>query len=377
MRLSLKEFATKPKLETARAELTELARELGAGAKLPRFVELRKQIGISAETLDDALTDLEARNILYRRHGVGIFVSTEIGRKTIALMCSPMFFTAAEVSPFWHILVEQVRASVAKEDHKLLFQFTTGTSEGGARNDAGLQTEVMEAVSGGRIHGVLGIGLLEVTQQWLESHGVPVIGFAGSGAYQVNFDALTLIDAGVEQVAQQDMSRIGLWLSFGFQFGMRDTGAAEDNFVPCFRKVLGEHGLHFYPELVREARHLPPMADGQRAETYWEQGYQMANIVFSGPAEGRPDAILCNSELMVQGALIGMERRGIRVGEDVKMVGHANIGSRVLSPWADDIIRVASDPAELARAMLLRLEMRMRGESPEPKHLKLTPRVIM
>ena len=368
---------TKPKLDTARAGLMDLARGLGAGAKLPKFLDLRKQIGISAETLDDALADLEARNVIYRRHGVGIFVADGLARKTIALMCDPKYFTAAEVSPFWHILIEQVRASVAKEDHRLLFQFTTEPVAGGEEDGIALQTEAIEAVKIGRIHGVLGVGLSEPVERWLEGRGVPVVGFAVPGEYRVGFDAPVLVSAGVRQLVREGARRIGLWLSFAFHLGARDTGEPESYMVPRFREVLDVYGLTYYPELVREARYLPPMVDGQRAETFWEQGYQTASLICAEPIGVRPDAIICNSELMVQGALIGMERCGIRIGKDVKVVGHANVGSRVLLPWAGDIIRVANDPAELARAMLLRLEMRMRGESPEPKHLQLMPKVIL
>ncbi|MBC7808218.1 MAG: GntR family transcriptional regulator, partial [Akkermansiaceae bacterium] len=168
--------------QSACASLRRLASELGANARLPSFLELRANLGVSVVTLNKALERLEGQQVLYRRHGVGIFVSPEVSRKTIALMCNPIFFTAAEVSPFWHILVEQVRASVSEEGHRLLFQFTTDPSNGD-HDGIALQMEVMEAVKAGRIHGVLGIGIPEKIGRWLESNDVPTVAFAGYGNY--------------------------------------------------------------------------------------------------------------------------------------------------------------------------------------------------
>ncbi|MBC7806163.1 MAG: LacI family DNA-binding transcriptional regulator, partial [Akkermansiaceae bacterium] len=241
--------------------------------------------------------------------------------------------------------------------------------------------EVMEAVKAGRIHGVLGIGIPEKIGRWLESNDVPTVAFAGYGNYTdhgnhaVTFDNTPLVTTGVPLLAGQGCRRIGIWTAFGYHLGAQDTGE-KDRLVARFETTLAESGLPFDPGLVREARHLSPMPDGKRVETFWEQGYRTANAVFAGPPASQPDGIICNSELMVQGALIAMEKRGIRIREDVKVVGHANIGSRILSPWENDIVRIANDPAEMACVMLAQLEARMRGEFPEPRQRMLSPRVF-
>ncbi|MBC8134784.1 MAG: substrate-binding domain-containing protein [Fibrella sp.] len=371
---------TPTRTQSACNSLRRIADELGANARMPSFLELRENLKVSVVTLNKALERLEGQQVLYRRHGVGIFVSQEVSRKTVALMCNPIFFTAAEVSPFWHILVEQVRASVSREGHRLLFQFTTDPSNGD-HNGIALQMEVMEAVKAGRIHGVLGIGISEGISIWLKAHGVPVIAFAGYSNYQdhehyaVSFDNSQLVTVGVPLLVEKGCQRIGIWTAFGYHLGAEDTGE-KDALVARFEAVLAESRLPFHPELVWEARHLPILPDGRRVETFWEQGYRTANAVLDGPQEQHPDAIICNSELMVQGALIAMEKRGMRLREDMEVVGHANIGSRILSPWEDDIVRVANDPAEMARVMLLQLEARMRGESPEPRHRMLIPKIF-
>ena len=360
--------------QAATDALLQIARECGAANRLPSFVELREQIGVSVVTLNKALADLEARHILHRRHGVGIFVLPEITTRTIALMCNPLFFTAAEVSPFWHILVEQVRASVAQEGHQLVFQFLSELSHSDF-DTVRLQSEVRDAVKAGHIHGVLGIGLGDKTTKWLESKAVPVVCFAGEGRYRVGFDNSVQVTSGIPELLRQGCRRIGFWENFAYQFGDTDTGQ-DAVLVTRFKHEMHKNGADVLPNMIREARRLPRLPDGKRAETFWEQGYHTANTVFSFPASHHPDGIICTSELMVQGAIIALERRGIRVGKNVQIVAHANIGSRILFPWENDIVRVANDPAELARTMLSHLEARMHGGTPPSRETLLAPKIF-
>jgi hypothetical protein len=53
-------------------------------------LELCDTLGVSKATLDGALRELEGHNMVYRRHGVGIFVSP-LMRRTIVVICPPDF----------------------------------------------------------------------------------------------------------------------------------------------------------------------------------------------------------------------------------------------------------------------------------------------
>src|SRR5688500_12473756 len=97
------------KLQETCGQLEDLAHSLGPDAKLPTVIQLRDRFGVSVATLNSALTELEAQRVIRRKHGVGIYVSPRIRQRTVCLICDPSFFRVAGASPFWNLLVDQVR----------------------------------------------------------------------------------------------------------------------------------------------------------------------------------------------------------------------------------------------------------------------------
>jgi DNA-binding GntR family transcriptional regulator len=93
------------KTQAITAQLTELARRLGADARMPTIQQLCELLGVSVVTLNRALSELEAQNIILRKHGVGIFVSPRIGQRTVGLVYDRDIFAAGS-SPFCGLLVE-------------------------------------------------------------------------------------------------------------------------------------------------------------------------------------------------------------------------------------------------------------------------------
>lgn len=70
-------------------QLSALAHQLGQEAKMPTVLQLRDQFGVSVTILDDALGQLEAQNIVVRRHCVGIFVSPKLHQRAICYSLNP------------------------------------------------------------------------------------------------------------------------------------------------------------------------------------------------------------------------------------------------------------------------------------------------
>ena len=99
--------------------LTQLAHRLGADAQLPRLSDLKAELGVSLTTLDIALTRLEERDIIYRRHGYGVFVSPSVA-PVVTLICNPALLRSGEQSAFWDILIEAARARATS--HNELFE---------------------------------------------------------------------------------------------------------------------------------------------------------------------------------------------------------------------------------------------------------------
>src|SRR4028119_1644011 len=89
---TIKEPSVRPvaKFDQAYAQLSQMAYNLGPDARMPTFASLCEQTRVSKATLDAALGQLEAQGIVMRRHGAGIFVSSQLRRST-ALGCGPRF----------------------------------------------------------------------------------------------------------------------------------------------------------------------------------------------------------------------------------------------------------------------------------------------
>jgi DNA-binding GntR family transcriptional regulator len=79
--------------------------------------ELRDSLGVSVVTLNRALSELEAQGVISRRHGVGIFVSSQLGQKTIGLVFDRNIF-GANASPFWDMLISKARDRASSHNEK-------------------------------------------------------------------------------------------------------------------------------------------------------------------------------------------------------------------------------------------------------------------
>lgn len=118
----------RPRLKEACRQLQGMAEELGAEAKLPTLVELRGQLGISMQTLSDAVRELEKRNVLNSVHGVGIYVT---GQKMRVATGNVGFVVPYNVRPeqniaYWSsILVGMRQAARERSYHLLLIENDT------------------------------------------------------------------------------------------------------------------------------------------------------------------------------------------------------------------------------------------------------------
>jgi len=74
-------IAGRPRLKEACQYLQKMAIQLGQGAKLPTMIELRSQLGMSLSTINDAIRELERHGMLRSVNGVGIYVAKPISRK--------------------------------------------------------------------------------------------------------------------------------------------------------------------------------------------------------------------------------------------------------------------------------------------------------
>jgi len=352
--MSTRTFGRETKFQKVRTELESLANRLGPEQKLPPLRELAVTMNASVSTLTGALEELESQNLVYRRHGIGIFVSpTRI--KSIWLICDPQFFSES-YSPFWNMLVAHARSRASQNNEHLSMHFALPHGY----PDATLHQPLIEEIRAGRVHGILGVGLKRQTAHWILSQNVPFTAFAGWAPYVVNLNYHALVESGIRELKQRGCKRIGFWKPTSSRLDeaedRNDYCLLTRNFIEC----MAEQGLEVDASLIKNNWHL---ADVSTNESYSHQGYRTAREVFESTVN-RPDGIVISDDSMTQGALLALAQMGIRTGHDVLVASHSNKGTPLLLESVNDMIRIEFDPAELVQRLFDMLETLMAGQTP-------------
>lgn len=365
------------KHEAAAEKLSALARQLGPGARLPTFVQLRQELQVSVTTLMSALSDLEARGILQRRHGVGIYVARDVHRRNIALLFDPTFLQdAAGASPFWHQFLQGVWRLSKERGENFALHFVENaappvrTSRRAVKLSAYTPIGMGDILAGdlrqGRIHGVLGAGQPACIAEWLRECGVPYVAFAGYARHAVLLDNALGIQLGVEALAARGCRRIGFWTT--------DCFDSDTETHTVFRRTLSALGHRYDPALVFGGDSLPKGLS-QPAVGEW-----IARTIFGPPADGapvpaRPDGILCGWDTIARGALPALLQLGIRPGIDIPFATHTNANSPLLFGFEDNLIRLEMDPIRLVSEMYSLLDALLENRAPNEELVKLPPTV--
>jgi Transcriptional regulators len=130
MPIDLKEdktLAGRPRLKATCIKLHDIAQELGPDAKLPTIAELKTSLGVSVYTLNDAVRELERRQILRSVNGVGIYVTPRkrtwtgnIGIVGNASLSSPQL-------EYYHLLMRGIQEQTQLHRQHLLFLGPAGS----------------------------------------------------------------------------------------------------------------------------------------------------------------------------------------------------------------------------------------------------------
>ena len=349
-------------------QLTGIAQQLGGGAKMPTVAQLCDTLTVSRGTLDKALGELERQQIVSRVHGNGIFVSSRLGSKTIGLVHA---MSESLGSPFWDLLLKQAqeRAEVGHEK----FSFYLGVR---GSNGHDLPVELMSAVRAGRLQGLIFIGQpSEETLKWVEEHNVPMVGFANQRMmYSVQARSEMVPTRGVEYLARTGCRRLGLWRPFGLW--QRSQGYDENllDYPTLFRGALQECGLSHEPnyswrESEKEARWVNGVLQQKspvEQQSLQEQGYRAVREVLGNLERSRwPDGLILTNDVFARGVLVGLQRLGVGIGEEIHVVSHSNAGSTLLLGYEDQISRLEFDPAAITGHLFSLLETLMSGQKPD------------
>ena len=362
------------KLQYICRDLTKQARLLGPEARLPTVRELATSLPASLATVNEALRELEARNIIVRRHGVGIYVSPLIRRRNVLVICRSSFFSRVGTSPFWGELVEAISQRAALSQTTLTLHFTqinqdkTLGSVASARTS--LTPSLMEEIESGLVDGVIGIGLRQLDADWIVERDEAFVAYAGPGPFSVATAKYEeMIRAGVSLLAKQGRKDIRMWLSVIPDDDQKEPYLQTE--IEAFQETLSKYHLNYDPKHVVIVGTRP----GDLAVPVQKHGYDLANESFKGSKASHPDGILSLDDILTTGILSGLRPLEIVPGRDVSIVTQSNAGSPVLLGWEDQLTRLEVDPSEIVATLFDVLEGIMKGAPPDNHEMILPIRV--
>ncbi len=275
--------------------------ELVPGDRLPTFLEMRRDYGATTATVERMLVQLEREGLVERRPQSGIYV-LEQSRESLAVSSSPKSIVIGCMFPedesggslsYWVRLLSGFRAAAHAAGADLLL-LHSDTTVGWEKIDGVLAHE-------GPVGGAV--------RSRAESYGVP---FVETMNPETELDSVFVDNAGgirslVEHLLSQGHRRIGFLLFTEFETMVSRLR------LTAYRDALERAGIEPRPEWVCN---LPQGHD------FLERGARgMEEWLESGWTELGCTALLVQNDRSAIGAMEVMRQQGIRVPQDVSVVG--------------------------------------------------------
>jgi DNA-binding LacI/PurR family transcriptional regulator len=347
------------KAEQLTEALLVMAQQRGPGIKLPTLQELCLQFDVAGGTLERALTPLEQRGLLCRKHGSGIYVSPTIHQKAIGVVFGGNIFDSVHYSPFWLLLLQAVRQQVAERKHQPLAYLDISQSSDGLGGHAHL----IEDLENRRLHGLLLLAPFSPGDEarQLGSYGVPLVVFGGHAPeWTVTHDWRPVFSLAARELAMRGCRRVAI------------LGQTTDRDRQQLEHDLREDGYEgdpvldwSYPTWAR--RILGPLT----RETL---GRELARLMIADRANlPLPDGVVSLDDTMTRGVITALQEAGLQPGRDIHIATVVNKGSPVLEPYTSNLIQIEYDPAADVHAALDMLDILMNGGKPPQNPVLIVP----
>jgi len=326
--------------------LKDIARDLGVSV-ITVSKALRDHSDISEETKARVLKRVKERN--YRPNLAARALVT--GRTNLLGFVVPEL-----MNPFFTEIVRGVSAALHGSGYALV---TTSADQ-----DAKLEKQVIEQLIARRVD-----ALLVASAQWtvevfrrVEEAGIPYIlidrNFTGLAAHFVGVN-----DEEVGALATRHLAEVGARR-------IAHIGGAEISSVvgrmQGYKRALAKLGLVADPELMFNVERVEELRD--------EGGYKATQQLLK--VQPRPDGIFCYNDPTAYGAIAAVLEAGLRVPEDVAVVGCGNLlYNKFLQVPLTSVDQQTTAIGREAGALALRLIEA--GEPVPPQRILLEPRLVV
>lgn len=282
----------RPRLKEACQQLKKMALQLGEGEKLPTMIELRSQLGMSLSTINDAVRELERHGMLRSVNGVGIYVAQPTLRKATGKL--GLWFRVAPLTDhYMSDLMSGIRNEAARHNWDII-----------------LLNENEETVERGKVDAVL--MFCHVTEALLINLP-PELPHALLLQHSSEFTCIAADDfegakLATQYLLQKGHRRISYLLNSDYDSISRQRLAG-------YEAAYKEAGIVFDEKWV-QFLHKP------RIKNYREAGESVMTLwLDDGWIDLGCTAILAANDTAAIGIIRALKAKGLRVPEDVSVMG--------------------------------------------------------
>jgi LacI family transcriptional regulator len=331
--------------------------EMPVGTQLQPHREMAVSYGVSMMTINKALSGLVSEGLLHSRVGRGTFVAqrpadSEAGATTLGFVLRDLS------SPFFSLVAHAAQQRADELGYGVLFSSSSNRLD---REEEQIRRFRDIGVSGLIIASMNRTYRISEPIQALQDAGIPYVMVSYTDGADVPFVGMDLDSAGY--LAAQHL----------LAMGRRRIGYIGDKFdsIMCelrgrgYRRALEQAGLPVDPQFQFEYPFEGEWTD-------YRSGYAIAERIAN--SENRPDAMFVFNDLGALGFLDGLLDRGIRVPEDIAVVGLDDIE---LAGRARIPLTTVRQPVDRIGALAVdHILARLRGGYPQVRQL-LPPELIV
>jgi DNA-binding LacI/PurR family transcriptional regulator len=342
--------------------ITNLARKSGPGCKLPTVRKMCAMLGVTSTTLQRSLRELETKGVITRRQGSGVYVSPDIGQKTIGLVFGRNVLSPG-VSPNYLELLNQCTLRAADKGERFSFYIDIENVSPRLQGTP-IHRDLAEAITQGKLAGLLVACTRGPSwEKWLRNQGVPMIRYGHLA--DVHPDGQTMARMAVDALAGAGCR------SLGYMGCWRDE-------LDAFHAHTDRRGLACIPEWIQDLGPTNPVWENRHEEFGYltTQGLLAAVRQAGADRPLLPDGLVIADDMIAAGVCKAFDEAGIVIGRDIHIATQANKGSIVLRPWSERLFRLERDPAQTAAALFSALDALMEGTRSPHEKTAITPVLV-
>jgi LacI family transcriptional regulator len=335
-----------------------------ASGRLPSEVQLVKRFGVSRPTVARALRDLQAQGLVLRRAGSGTYIADQAPPAPPARQLALMI-PGNRSTEIFDSLSDELASLARARDYTLVWGGAAGRDDDAARTEQHALATCEQLIERS-VAGVL-FAPLELKDRAEQANRAIAARFREARV------PLVLLDRDLEAFpARSDLDLVGVdnfmagylvaehLLKLGCRkiaFLRRPHAATADARIAGVREALARQSLH----LTNDWLDVAEPEDAQVVRQLLQQA--------------RPDAIVCANDLAAAQLLRGLDRSGVRVPLDVRVVGFddAKYATLVGVP----LTTVHQPCRDIASAAFHALLERIAEPSRPARSLLLTPRLVV